>query len=149
MRTRILTTLPFAFMTLLLSISGITSFSGCTTTTPETPDAGPPDPISDAGELDADTSDAGDFDAAMDAGPPPGSEAFLASEILGRPTANSITLNVVPAEPLEAYVEWGPTSGAYDRQTMTSSLVAQEPFVVDLIPEQRRARVRRGLRVPN
>ena len=131
MHKRLRSPLPLAFMTLALTIPAVMSFSGCTTTTTESPDGGLPDPTPDAGESDAGNFDAGNSDAGMDAAAaPPGAEAFLASEILGRPTADSITLNVVPAEPLEAYVEWGKTSGSYDQQTTTASLVASEPFVV-------------------
>lgn len=80
------------------------------------------------GEMPKDAgSDASD---AMSEGPPPGPEAFVASEILGRPTDSSVTLNAVPAEALDAYVEIGSTSGMYDRSLPTANLVAHEPYVV-------------------
>jgi hypothetical protein len=42
---------------------------------------------------------------------------FLAAELLGRPTANSVTVNVIPAVNLEGYFEYGPAPGNYTRQT--------------------------------
>ena len=38
---------------------------------------------------------------------------FVATEILGRPTATSITVNVVPAVAMDFYYEYGAASGTY------------------------------------
>ncbi len=42
---------------------------------------------------------------------------FIASEILGRPTDTSISINVVPAIAMEIYYEYGTASGSYTAQT--------------------------------
>lgn len=56
-------------------------------------------------------------------------DAFLAGELLGRPTASSVALSVVPAVAIEAYVEVG-TTADFGKQTPTSPHPAGEPFVV-------------------
>ncbi|MBX7220460.1 MAG: metallophosphoesterase family protein [Blastocatellia bacterium] len=44
---------------------------------------------------------------------------FTATELLGRPTDNSITINMIAGSPVEAYFEYGLKSGEYDLQTPT------------------------------
>ena len=58
---------------------------------------------------------------APDAGP------FLAPEMLGRPTDHSVTMNILPAEALEVYVEYGATPGIYTDQTSTATLAGGQP----------------------
>jgi len=65
---------------------------------------------------------------------------FVATEILGRPTDNSITVNVVPAVPMKIYVEYGTASGAYTAQTTPQTAVAgvpQEILIAGLKPNTR------------
>lgn len=113
-------TIYMGLVPLAVTFTSAAVFAACDTTSPDSPDGGTVDPIPDAGQPDT----------TMDAPALPGPEVFVASEILGRPTATSITVNVVPAEALEAYVEFGAKSGTYDQQTTTASLVGNEPFVV-------------------
>lgn len=42
---------------------------------------------------------------------------FVASELLGRPTDRSVTVNLVPSADLEIYLEYGTESGVYTNQT--------------------------------
>ena len=57
---------------------------------------------------------------------------FTAPELLGRPTATSVTVNVVAASGLEAYFEHGTTSGTYGGRTPTATYAAGTPIVVTL-----------------
>jgi len=57
---------------------------------------------------------------------------FVATEILGRPTNTSVTVNVVPAQELEIYVEYGGQSGAYTLKTQTVKAPARQPIEVVL-----------------
>jgi len=53
---------------------------------------------------------------------------FTGSELLGRPTDHSITLNVVVANTaIEAYVKYGTSSGNYTKSTAAVNQVANEP----------------------
>ena len=54
------------------------------------------------------------------------------SQILGRPTGDSITLSVLSASDLEAYVEFGDKSGDYSRSTETLRSNAGSPFEFEL-----------------
>jgi hypothetical protein len=56
--------------------------------------------------------------------------SFPGPELLGRPTANSVTVNVVANRSIEAYFEYGLVSGAYTRQTNRVSAAANEPIEV-------------------
>lgn len=49
---------------------------------------------------------------------------FVATELLGRPTDRSITLNVIPGSPIDAFVEYGTQPGVYPSRTRTSSFAA-------------------------
>ena len=52
---------------------------------------------------------------------------FIATEILGRPTNTSVTVNVVPAIAMEIYYEVGTSSGAYTSQTAPQTAAANTP----------------------
>ena len=47
--------------------------------------------------------------------------------LLGRPTDESITANIIPDANAEFYVEYGTSSGSYDDQTSTFSATANQP----------------------
>ena len=53
---------------------------------------------------------------------------FIAAEILGRPTNNSVTVNVVPAAAMEIYYEYGTQSGVYPFKTASQSAPAGAPL---------------------
>ncbi|MEI7556442.1 metallophosphoesterase family protein [Candidatus Chlorohelix sp.] len=53
--------------------------------------------------------------------------AFAMPEILGRPTKNSITVNIVPVKKLELYVEYGTESAKYTVQTKAITGEASTP----------------------
>jgi phosphodiesterase/alkaline phosphatase D-like protein len=58
----------------------------------------------------------------------PSSTEFIAGEILGRSTATSITVNVVPAVAMEISYEFGAAPGQYTRQTASQAAAAGEPL---------------------
>ncbi len=53
---------------------------------------------------------------------------FIATEISGRPTDTSITINVVPAVALEIYYEYGTVTGTYTSQTTPQKSIAGTPL---------------------
>jgi hypothetical protein len=53
---------------------------------------------------------------------------FIATEILGRPTNTSVTVNVVPAVAMTIYYEVGTASGAYTSQTALQAAAANVPL---------------------
>ena len=55
---------------------------------------------------------------------------FPSSEMVGRPTATAITINVRPAKDVEVYYEYGTKSGAYTGKTAPAKFPAGEPFNV-------------------
>jgi phosphodiesterase/alkaline phosphatase D-like protein len=57
---------------------------------------------------------------------------FLAPEMLGRPTDRSVTMNLLPAEALEVYVEYGSAPGAYTGRTAVTTLPAGLPAEITL-----------------
>jgi hypothetical protein len=57
-------------------------------------------------------------------------QTFTGTELLARPTDHSITLNVVSSSALDAYIEYGTSSGVYTNTTSTASQVANEPIVI-------------------
>src|ERR1035437_17062 len=59
-------------------------------------------------------------------------QTFTGTELLARPTDHSITLNVVSSSALDAYVEYGITSGAYSDTTSHVSQAANLPIVIVL-----------------
>jgi len=52
---------------------------------------------------------------------------FTAPELLGRPTDQSVTVNVVPSQNMQVYYEYGTVSGAYTGQTTTTSATSGQP----------------------
>jgi hypothetical protein len=57
-------------------------------------------------------------------------QTFTGQELLARPTDHSVTLNVVSSSALDAYIEYGTSSGAYTNTTSTVSQAANEPIVI-------------------
>lgn len=57
---------------------------------------------------------------------------FLAPEILGWPTDRSVTVNVLPAEALEVYVEYGAAPGVYTGQTAAVMASGGQPSEITL-----------------
>ena len=57
---------------------------------------------------------------------------FSAPELLGRPTATSVTVNVVADAQLDAYFEYGTASGKYAAHTTTATYAAGTPIVVTI-----------------
>ena len=53
---------------------------------------------------------------------------FFATEILGRPTNTSVTVNIVPAKNLEIYFEYGTASGNFTNQTAQVTANANAPI---------------------
>jgi hypothetical protein len=56
-----------------------------------------------------------------------GGATFTATELLGRPTDTSMTVNVVPSSSGYLYFEYGTSSGTYSRQTGTDTLTSGTP----------------------
>jgi len=52
---------------------------------------------------------------------------FIATEISGRPTDTSITINVVPAVALEIYYEYGTVTGTYTARQHLKSQLQEHP----------------------
>ncbi len=57
---------------------------------------------------------------------------FIAPELLGRPTANSITVSVVADVSLEVYLEYGTASGVYTSQTPQAFFSGGSPIGIML-----------------
>ncbi len=57
-------------------------------------------------------------------------DTLIATELLGRPTANSITLNVVTGYATDAYVKYGTNSGIYTDSTTAQSFADTSPVVI-------------------
>ena len=57
-------------------------------------------------------------------------QTFTGSELLGRPTDQSVTLNVVANTAYWVYFEYGTVSGSYTQQTAPVSAAADEPITV-------------------
>jgi hypothetical protein len=55
--------------------------------------------------------------------------SFPAPELLGRPTSDSVTVNVVASAAIEAYFEYGTTPGVYTNQTAIQAAPANEPLI--------------------
>lgn len=54
-------------------------------------------------------------------------DLLLGSELLGRPTDHSVTVNIVPQQELEAFIEYGTASGVYSAHTDTITIAARTP----------------------
>jgi hypothetical protein len=50
--------------------------------------------------------------------------------LLGRPTDESVTANIIPDQDVDFYVEYGTSSGSYTGQTDTFSAIADEPIEI-------------------
>jgi Calcineurin-like phosphoesterase len=61
-----------------------------------------------------------------------GQVSFPGTELLGRPTNDSVTINVVASTAIDAYFQYGTQSGTYTNQTNIVSAPANEPLVVDI-----------------
>jgi len=57
---------------------------------------------------------------------------FTAPELLGRPTATSVTVNAVAASSLDAYSEYGTSAKSYSAHTTTATYAAGTPIVVTM-----------------
>ena len=55
---------------------------------------------------------------------------FTATELLGRPTDTSVTVNVVPSSSGYIYFQYGTTTGVYTGQTSTATLTSSTPYEV-------------------
>ena len=60
--------------------------------------------------------------------PASGNPDFIATEIAGRPTNNSITTNIVPAVAMSLYYEYGTQSGQYTSKTPVQAAAAGTPL---------------------
>ncbi|MFC1735134.1 metallophosphoesterase [Candidatus Hydrogenedentota bacterium] len=63
---------------------------------------------------------------------PPEQAWSVASIILGRPGTDTITVSMLPAANMEAYIEYGQTESLLDRKTERQSLTNSEPGIVTL-----------------
>jgi phosphodiesterase/alkaline phosphatase D-like protein len=52
---------------------------------------------------------------------------FTGSELLGKPTSSSVTVNVVPASTIELYYQYGTSPGVYTAQTVTTTATGGQP----------------------
>lgn len=58
------------------------------------------------------------------------SQNFTGTELLGRPTDNSVTINIICDAVLDIYFEYGSSPGNYSLSTNQISTLANEPFEV-------------------
>jgi hypothetical protein len=52
--------------------------------------------------------------------------------LLGRPTDESVTANIIPDQDAEFYIEYGTSSGEYTEQTATFGAAAEEPIEIEI-----------------
>ncbi|MEI6562874.1 MAG: metallophosphoesterase [bacterium] len=62
----------------------------------------------------------------------PATNVFGGTLLLGRPTDNSITINILADSDLAAYIDYGNLSGAYACQTALTNLIANAPTEVEI-----------------
>jgi hypothetical protein len=55
---------------------------------------------------------------------------FLGEELLGKPTDNSITINIVPQTTIEYHYQYGTSSGVYTEQTSDWTATGGQPHEV-------------------
>ena len=55
---------------------------------------------------------------------------FTGGELLGKPTATSITINIVPASTIEYHYQYGTVSGVYSGQTPNVTATGGQPSEV-------------------
>jgi hypothetical protein len=59
-------------------------------------------------------------------------QQYAGSELLGRPTDKSITINIIAPAGMETYVDFGTTSGIYPQKSATSKSLTGEPIEIVL-----------------
>jgi hypothetical protein len=118
-----------------LGLVAVAALAGCDGST-VAPAAGGAGPVSHGGAASSGRGGAGGTGSggAFDPGPADGGveppELILAGEILGRPTATSVSVNVVPAKAVDAFVEVGTSPGVYTAHTPPGPHAAGEPFSI-------------------
>lgn len=60
-----------------------------------------------------------------------GATAPAITQILGRPTANSVSLSVLSSQALSAYIEYGYSKVKYSAKSKVATLIAGEPFTFE------------------
>lgn len=75
-----------------------------------------------------------------------GVSAPVITQILGRPTGNSIALSVLSSQTLSAYVEYGYSRNKYSSKTLISELKQGEPFVFNITKLKNNSRLYYRLR---
>ena len=55
---------------------------------------------------------------------------FNGEELLGKPTNNSITVNIIPNAAIEYHYQYGTSQGSYGMQTFNSTAVAGQPHEI-------------------
>ena len=78
-----------------------------------------------------------------------GVTAPIITQILGRPTANSIALSVLANQNLSVYVEYGYSKSKYSSKSPVATVVQNEPFVFDISNLKSNTRVYYRLRYKN
>jgi hypothetical protein len=81
---------------------------------------------------DASTSQGSKEKGPAPAAPTSANPAYLATEISGRPTANGLTLNIVPAAEMQIVIAYGTAPGNYTSQTAPATLTANTPHEIEL-----------------
>ena len=70
-----------------------------------------------------------------------GVSAPVITQILGRPTSNSVALSLLSSQPISAYLEFGYSKSKYSGKTKGNSLAGGEPFVFEISNLKSNARV--------
>lgn len=63
------------------------------------------------------------------------------TQILGRPTTNSVSLSLISSEPLTIYIEYGYSKSKYSQKSKVYSAVPAQPLVIDITNLKSNARV--------
>jgi hypothetical protein len=63
------------------------------------------------------------------------------TQILGRPTTNSVSLSLISSEALTIYIEYGYSKSKYSQKSKVYSAVAAQPLVIDITNLKSNARV--------
>ena len=61
-----------------------------------------------------------------------GTVSFPGTELLGRPTDSSITLNIIAGSPIDAYIRYGTESGVYSDNTGVTTKPANVPIEITI-----------------
>jgi hypothetical protein len=59
-------------------------------------------------------------------------QQYAGSELLGRPTDKSITVNIIAPAGMEAYIEYGTSTSNYTKQSATLKSLSGEPIEIIL-----------------